>query len=637
MNRTFCFLIFSSVILFFTLFTFSCKKEDPKILPVLTTAEVSDISSDSAISGGEISSDGGAAVTSRGICWSTSPNPVITGDKVTRGSGTGSFTASLSGLLPGTTYYVRAWATNSVGTAYGNQVTFSVPAVMPTLTTAAVSGITGNSAISGGNITGNGGSAVTARGVCWSTTENPTVLNAKTTNGSGSGSFTSSLADLAGATTYYVRAWAENSAGIAYGNQVSFSTSAALPSIMTVAGNDILPNSAKSGGVISSDGGSAVTARGICWSISPNPTVANRKTNNGTGAGSYTSLLTGLSAGTSYYVRAYATNGAGTAYGDQIIVLTDGNYIQLRAATLGNGVDLVLIGDGYMASEITSGEYQNDMEEAMACFFDMEPYKTYAAYFNVYVVFAISDESGISNLTTTKDTKFNAKYNSASGSRMITDASTCFTYALYPPVSDLRETTIILVTNSARYAGTTYLYSSGEAVAICPKSTAKAPYDFRGIVQHEAGGHAFAKLADEYTNKEESITASDLADLQLWQNSYGYYQNVDVTSDLLTILWHHFIGQPDYSYVGAFEGGYYYTKGVWRPESNSLMVNNIQYMNAPGRELAVKRIMSLAGQAYSFDAFKLKDKMELTPATKGSGLDIDPSRLLPSPLLIQVR
>jgi hypothetical protein len=517
-------------------------------------------------------------------------------------------------------------------------VTFSVPAVVPVITTAEATNITSVSANSGGNITGDGGAAVTARGVCWSTVQNPTiVLSTKTSDGEGSGMFTSAITGLESGIAYFVRAYATNRAGTAYGNQVTFSTSSALPSVTTVAVNDILPNSAKSGGMITSDGGSAVTARGVCWSTSPNPTVANSKTNNGTGAGGYTSSLTGLTEGTNYYARAYATNGTGTAYGDQITVLTDGNYIQLRTATSGDGVDLVFMGDGYIASEITSGEYQDDMEEAMSYFFDIEPYKTYAAYFNVYVVFAISDESGISNLTTKKDTKFNTKYNSASGSGMITDASTCFTYAMNPPVPDIRETAIILVANSTRYAGTTYLYSSGEAVAICPKSTAKSPYDFRGVVQHEAGGHAFAKLADEYTNKTGTITASDLADLQLWQNSYGYYKNVDVTSDSLNILWHHFIGLPDYSYVGAFEGGYYYTKGVWRPESTSVMINNIQYMNAPGRELAVKRIMSLAGQAYSFNTFKLKDKMELTPATKGAELEIDPSRLLPAPVLIEVR
>ncbi len=200
----------------------------------LSTVAISNISYTTANSGGSISTDGGAAVTTSGVCWSTSSNPTAAlSTKTIDGSGIGSFTSSITGLVAGTTYYVRGYATNSVGTAYGNQVVFTTTALtLPTLTTTAISNISNTTASSGGAITNDGGAAVTARGVCWSTSSNPTiVLSTKTIDGSGIGSFTSSITGLLAATTYYVRGYATNSVGTAYGNQVVFTTSA-TPSII---------------------------------------------------------------------------------------------------------------------------------------------------------------------------------------------------------------------------------------------------------------------------------------------------------------------------------------------------------------------------------------------------------------------
>jgi len=203
----------------------------PAVVPTLSTTAITSITYITAISGGTITNDGGAAVTARGVCWSTSSNPTVAlSTKTTDGSGTGSFTSSITSLVAGTTYYVRAYATNSVGTAYGTQVVFATTAsVLPTLTTTTISGITNTTASSGGNITNDGGAAVTARGVCWSTSSNPTVaLSTKTTDGSGIGSFTSSITGLLAATSYYVRAYATNSVGTAYGNEVVFTTTSTL-------------------------------------------------------------------------------------------------------------------------------------------------------------------------------------------------------------------------------------------------------------------------------------------------------------------------------------------------------------------------------------------------------------------------
>jgi len=158
-------------------FTYSCKKDSKKVIPTITTGMVSNITSTTATCAGEISSDGGAAVTSRGVCWSLNEYPTIADYKTSDGTGSGSFSSSITGLVHSSTYYIRAYATNSVGTVYGTQSTFTTLAVLPTLTTALASDITATTAISGGNITNDGGAAVTARGVCWSTSANPTTSN----------------------------------------------------------------------------------------------------------------------------------------------------------------------------------------------------------------------------------------------------------------------------------------------------------------------------------------------------------------------------------------------------------------------------------------------------------------------------
>ena len=199
----------------------------------LTTSAVSSVSVTTAVSGGNISDEGDAVVTERGVCWSTSQNPVITGNKTSDGAGQGSFTSNLSGLSENTTYYVRAYAVTSVGTSYGNEVFFKTSSVrQATLTTADVLSVTSNTAVSGGNISSDGGGLITARGICWSTNQNPTLADSFSENGTGPGDFTSSLAGLAPGTTYYVRAYATNSAGTAYGPQKDFTTDQEVSAIV---------------------------------------------------------------------------------------------------------------------------------------------------------------------------------------------------------------------------------------------------------------------------------------------------------------------------------------------------------------------------------------------------------------------
>jgi len=284
-------------------------------LSTVTTTAITNITGSTASSGGNVTADGGNPVTDRGVCWNIGGTPTTSDSHTSDGTGTGAFTSSLSGLTSNTTYHVRAYATNVVGTSYGNELTFTTDTV-PTVTTAAISNITGFAAQSGGNVTADGGESVTARGVCWNTTGSPTTADSLTSDGTGTGAFTSNLSGLTPDTTYHVRAYATNSVGTDYGSEVTFTTDT-VPTVTTTSITNVGSSSADSGGNVTSDGGEAVTARGVCWNTTGTPTTSDNTTSNGTGTGSFVSNITGLTPGLTYYVRAYATNSVGTAYGGQ--------------------------------------------------------------------------------------------------------------------------------------------------------------------------------------------------------------------------------------------------------------------------------------------------------------------------------
>ena len=196
--------------------------------PTVTTADVTNIGETTATSGGNVTDDGGAALSARGVCWSTSQNPTISNSHTTDGNGTGSYTSNLTNLTANTTYYVRAYATNEKGTAYGEERSFTtVEIILPSVTTNEVMNINATTASCGGNVTSDGNATVTARGVCWSEVQNPTIDNIyseETNDGSGTGTFTSYLTNLKPYTTYYVRAYATNEKGTSYGAQKIFTT-----------------------------------------------------------------------------------------------------------------------------------------------------------------------------------------------------------------------------------------------------------------------------------------------------------------------------------------------------------------------------------------------------------------------------
>lgn len=305
-----------------SVFFAACTKEDPdvKLDPKLSTSQLVSITSDGATVTGFVVA-AGAGFTERGVCYNTATAPTVANKKAiyTGQTATATFEVTLTGLAYATKYYARAYATNEAGTTiYGEEYTFTTLPVVPTLATAPITDVTGNSASGGGMVSVTGGAAVTVQGLCWSTNPNPTIADNKTADGNGSGPYISILLNLKGKTMYYVRAYATNSAGTGYGPEVSFTTLVDLPVVTTAAITGLAKTSAITGGEVTYDGGATVSARGIVWGVNADPTLANNKIDVGTGTGVFVSTITGLTKNTSYHVRAFATNSAGTAYGADV-------------------------------------------------------------------------------------------------------------------------------------------------------------------------------------------------------------------------------------------------------------------------------------------------------------------------------
>ena len=294
-------------------------------------------------------------------------------------------------------------------------------------------------------------------------------------------------------------------------------------------------------------------------------------------------------------------------------------WITLQKATKGNngGINIVLLGDGFNAKDIASGKYLKDIKQEVEYFFGIEPYKTYRDYFNVYTAIPLSTESGVGTVNTIRYNRFNTTFTGGVGLKA--DYDEVFDYALGAPTvnkSNLNQTLIIMVPNSTDYGGICQMWEDGSAIAFCPQSTYGYPLDTRGVIQHEAGGHGFGKLGDEYIYHNAFIDFCDCTCcghvLEFnGAKSLGWFDNLELTGKMHSVGWSHLIFDDRYSdIVDIYEGGYMHNRGVFRSEPNSCMNNDIPYYSTISRESIVKRIKAYAGETYSFEDFVKNDKRD---------------------------
>ena len=302
------------------------------IMPTVTTSAATsiDIAAGTATLNGKINSIGDPAYTERGFVYATIHNPTVEDNtkKVAPGSGTGEFSANISGLVLNTTYYIKAYAKSSQGIAYGSEISLNFKGTLATVKTNATTNISIASRIAtfNGSIENVGDPAYTERGFVYGLTHNPNIVDdtKKTALGSGTGAFSVNVTDLEMNKIYYVRAYATNLQGTAYGNEVTLDFSAIMPVVNTnaVTSINIGAGSASFNGTITSVGDPSYTERGFVYATIHNPTIEDniKKVVSGNGTGAFSVNVTGLSMNNIYYIRAYAKNVAGTAYGNEVSV-----------------------------------------------------------------------------------------------------------------------------------------------------------------------------------------------------------------------------------------------------------------------------------------------------------------------------
>lgn len=287
--------------------------------------------------------------------------------------------------------------------------------------------------------------------------------------------------------------------------------------------------------------------------------------------------------------------------------------ITLQTASKGNGVDLVFLGDGFDASAIAEGKYLDLVGRQMEAFFGVEPFASYRDYFNVYACVSLSQESGVNTASTWRNTRFSTLYSvdcSGTGNLMHEDMDMVLDYvADKTPLTrdELRSAQIIMALNSDEYGGSTTNTWWGASVSICCDSSDPYPSDMRGIVQHEACGHGFGRLADEKISWNRYLKEAEAKAILACQAS-GAYRNISVSGKMADVCWSHFIFDPRYSVaVDIFEGAYGVTRGVYRSELNSCMNAGIPYFNAISRQEIVRRILDISGEGFSTEKFYSKD------------------------------
>lgn len=298
--------------------------------------------------------------------------------------------------------------------------------------------------------------------------------------------------------------------------------------------------------------------------------------------------------------------------------------LTLQKASKGNngGIDIVFAGDGWDGASISDGSYLDLIRYQTECFFAIEPYRSMREYFNVYVTFPLSQEKGVNTMYTYVNNHFGTLYGisaisvGATSGELITESDEVQDYAVrHTPLKeeDLWRSLVILVPNTTEYEGHTEYTWDGKTLSICPPSERPYPRDTRGVMQHEAGGHGFGKLGDE------SFAINAFAPTTVRQyveemHQRGWFANLASTGKLSSVPWAEFIFDPVYSdYVDVYEGGYGYTRLIYRPEANSCMNYGIPYYNTPSRLDIWKRIKAYAGEEWSMEEFRAQDTFEWGP------------------------
>ena len=289
------------------------------------------------------------------------------------------------------------------------------------------------------------------------------------------------------------------------------------------------------------------------------------------------------------------------------------SYQTLQAHSVGNGINLVFMGDGWTGEQISNGEYLAMVKEQMEYFFGIEPYKSHREYFNVYVTFPLSQEKGVNTMNTYVNNRFGTLYGYdgtiCTKPQLLIETDEAFKYAVEKtPLTEgnKSKSQIILIPNSNEYEGVTY-FDGNCALSLCPPSNRPYPQDTRGVVQHEACGHGFGKLGDESITKQAWATPNILNTLNGY-HSRGWYRNLATTSKMSQVAWADFIYDTRYSdQVDVYEGGFGYMRGVFRSENNSCMNYGIPYFNAISRLEIMRRIREYSGMGWSMDYFYAND------------------------------
>lgn len=293
--------------------------------------------------------------------------------------------------------------------------------------------------------------------------------------------------------------------------------------------------------------------------------------------------------------------------------------VTLQKAALGDGsVNLIFVGDGYDASSLVDGTYMDLVREQMEYFFGIFPFNKLRDYFNVYALVSLSQESGINTIHTWRDTKFMTTYSIDTGMPAV-DGNNVFEYIVdNSPVrsDDLSSSIVILLPNAPEYNAVTQIYENGRAISICPHTSRSYPQDMRGVVQHEACGHGFGKLADETVRYNLFAPDAVVTEIgRMHERAWG--QNLSVSGKFGEVPWSDMIFDSRYSNdVDVYEGGFGYSRGVFRSEINSCMNYGIPYFNAISRRDIVRRILTYAGEEYSDEYFYEIDSKEWGLATK---------------------